>query len=119
MALTKTPDANKNELYKEVATKWHSIKKKNNKDIEAKIREYLNTPVQLYKKPIGNNAAVQKNIFEKIKSLESDLSELEQMITITTNLQCHNSLRSQIIETKKNIAEEEEQLKKLKRYAAS
>ncbi|CAG8565270.1 12311_t:CDS:2, partial [Racocetra persica] len=48
--------------------------------------------------PIPNNAVAQKNSFEKIKELKTELSELEKMITIITNFQHHNDLRSQIIE---------------------
>ncbi|CAG8694209.1 12520_t:CDS:2 [Dentiscutata erythropus] len=92
MVSTGMPDVNKNELCKEAATEWQSIE------------------------PIRHNAAAQKKSFKTIKNLESELSELEQMAVITTNSQCYNSLSSQITEIKKNITEEEEWLKKLKRH---
>ncbi|CAG8545484.1 18717_t:CDS:2 [Racocetra fulgida] len=103
MVSTKALNTNKSELCKEtqsITTQVYSITES--------------------KELIHNNAVVQKNSFEKIKRLKMDLSKLEKMITIITNLQHYNNLRFQIIEVKKNIAKEEkQQLNELKRHATS
>ncbi|CAG8521266.1 22670_t:CDS:2 [Cetraspora pellucida] len=69
--------------------------------------------------PIHPNAVAQKNIVETISKLEAELTELKTIATIATNPQCSRNLSFQITEIQKNITEEQEWLKKLKRHASN
>ncbi|CAG8549693.1 9371_t:CDS:2, partial [Racocetra fulgida] len=92
-------------------------KKKGNEEIEKQIKEYLTTPFYSVFEPICLNTTLQKQAFNTIKILQKELEELNTMTTITTNIQLHNDLSSQKSVVQKEIREEEERLRKLKRHA--
>ncbi|CAG8692627.1 14013_t:CDS:1 [Dentiscutata heterogama] len=88
MVSTRMSDINKNELYKKAATEWCSIKKKE-EDIQAKIREYSNTLVQLCGCVIASTSYRQ---LPQFFSQSSSNLQQPQVSTITESIEpIHNN----------------------------
>ncbi|CAB4440868.1 unnamed protein product [Rhizophagus irregularis] len=67
---------------------------------------------------ISKNATSQYNAAKKINSAMEKLSEIEQMMEITTDDSMKLILLSKIAEEQKIISEQKTQINKLKRYGA-
>ncbi|CAG8542804.1 11053_t:CDS:2 [Racocetra fulgida] len=72
---------------------------------------------QPHKQQLQNSSTFEPISFNAIKRLQKELEELNTMNLITTNIQLHNNLSLRITVVRKEMKEEEERLKKLKRYA--
>ena len=119
------------------------IKNKSTAEINNIIKEYINTPINLYfiltirancsnprvepPSPIINpiepvlevpkNASAQKRVADAIKIAENKLAELDQIYNITTDFQIKNDIHLKIAEAKSEISINKDKISKLKRNA--
>ena len=146
MVKTGSGTPNRVEVCRESAQEWNKIKFKNETEIDDIIRNYLDTPFDLYdiqtlrpRRPVPKenpipaspiihpvdpvseipvNASAQKKAANEIATAEKNLTEFEQIYNITTDPQFRHETYIKIEDLRAKIKSNKERITKLQKNAS-